>query len=135
MNSLPIWRVNAALPGLNVPFFIRSAEKPTHDQINEVWMRKSKTPLKDPATTRDLPLRDCYPSYAGVDLIAVEDLETVEDGMVAVTAETLRQLVGAAESYAEDLSTGLDDGIYDEDPGLAEIEAAIKVANAELEQL
>lgn len=71
---MSIWRINAALPGLNVPFFIEAPEKPTHDQINEVWLRTSKVPLKDPATTRDLPLRDCYPSYAGIDLIEVAQL-------------------------------------------------------------
>lgn len=75
MSNVPIWRVNAALPGLNVPFFIRSPEKPTFEQINAVWMRASKVPLKDPSTTKDLPLRDCYPSYAGVDLITVEDID------------------------------------------------------------
>jgi hypothetical protein len=74
MTNAPIWRVNAALPGLNVPFFIRSPEQPTFEQINEVWMRTSKVPLKDPSTTRGLPLNDCYPTYVGVDLIKVADV-------------------------------------------------------------
>lgn len=70
----PIWKVNAALPGLDVPFYIRAADCPTHEEINAVWMRSSKVPLKDPVATRDAPLRDCYPGYAGVVQIRVEDL-------------------------------------------------------------
>ncbi|AXK44069.1 hypothetical protein [Erythrobacter aureus] len=46
--------------------------------------------------------------------------------MVSVSRDTLSQLVEAADKYAEDLSSGLDDGTYDDDPGLAEYEAAIK---------
>lgn len=69
-----IWRINAAVPGLNVPFYMACDERPTHDQINAAWMQKSSVPLKDPATTRDAPLKDCYPGYAGVDEIEVRVL-------------------------------------------------------------
>lgn len=60
--------------------------------------------------------------------------ELLAAGNVSIPADTLRALVGAAESYAEDLSTGLDDGTYEEDPGLADIEEAIEVANAILQE-
>lgn len=56
----------------------------------------------------------------------------LEPETVTVRADVLRALVGAAESYAADLSSGLADGTYEEDPGLEEIEAAIEVANANL---
>lgn len=76
---MAIWKVNAALPGLNVPFYMECEERPTHEQINAVWMgpKGSKVPLKDPTKTRDLPLRDCYPGYAGVDLIEVHQIPAV----------------------------------------------------------
>lgn len=56
----------------------------------------------------------------------------LEPETVTVRADVLRALVGAAESYAADLSSGLADGTYEDDPGLAEIEEAIEIADANL---
>lgn len=68
---MAIWKIHAALPGLNVPFYIEADEQPTHEQINEVWMRDSETPLKSPAESRALPLRDAYPSYVQIERLKV----------------------------------------------------------------
>jgi hypothetical protein len=57
------------------------------------------------------------------------------DPQVTVPASVLKALVGAAESYAEDLSTGLDDGTYDDRADLDEVEAAIEVAGDLLKEL
>lgn len=71
---MDVWKIHAALPGLNVPFYIRSAEQPTHEQINAVWTRKSKTPLKAPEEAMKLPLRDAYPAYTQVEKLIVEEI-------------------------------------------------------------
>lgn len=55
--------------------------------------------------------------------------------LVTIDANTLSALVGAAESYAADLSTGLDDGTYDDRADLDDVEKALEVANALLEEL
>lgn len=55
--------------------------------------------------------------------------EILAAGNISIPADTLRALVGAAESYAEDLSTGLDDGTYDDRADLDAVNTAIDVAN------
>ena len=74
---MDVWKVHAALPGLDVPFYIRSETRPTHEQINEVWLRDSlnRTPLKSSAETRGLPLTDCYPGYTRVERLEVVEIE------------------------------------------------------------
>lgn len=75
---MAIWKIHAAVPGLNIPFYIEADAEPTFDQINAVWLARpngNKTvPLKDPATLRDAPLRDCYPSYAQVEKLEIRQL-------------------------------------------------------------
>lgn len=45
--------------------------------------------------------------------------------IVAIRADHLAALIGAAESYAEDLETGLADGTYDDRADLDAVQAAI----------
>lgn len=76
---MAIWKIHAAIPGLNVPFYIEADEEPTHEQINEVWLRDSKVPLKSPAESRSLPLRDAYPSYVQVERLRVEKVLPIKE--------------------------------------------------------
>jgi hypothetical protein len=71
---MAIWKIHAALPGLNVPFYIEAEEEPTHEQINEVWMRDSQEPLKTPAESLALPLREAYPAYVKVERLKIEKI-------------------------------------------------------------
>ncbi len=52
---------------------------------------------------------------------------------VTIRKDTLSALNEAADKYAEDLASGLEDGIYDDDTGLAEFEEAIKLGRAALQ--
>lgn len=112
---MPIFRIHAALPGLDVPFYMHSEERPTHEQINAVWMQQHNgkgQPLKDPAKTRDLPLRDCYPGYTHVEPLKIHHIPATvgspEEGpMVPVIAEVrvpwetiINAFVGVCETSA-----------------------------------
>lgn len=84
---MAIWKIHAAVPGLNVPFYIESDEEPTHEQINEVWMRDSQEPLKTPAESLSLPLREAYPAYVKVERLQVHKIggPSAYDSAVAET--------------------------------------------------
>jgi hypothetical protein len=51
---------------------------------------------------------------------------------VVIRRDTLASLVGAADSYSDDLSSGLADGTYDDEADLQSVEAAIISARASL---
>jgi hypothetical protein len=61
--------------------------------------------------------------------------ELLASGNVSIDEGTLRALVGAAESYATDLETGLEDGTYDDRANLDEVQEALEVAAEALEEL
>lgn len=52
---------------------------------------------------------------------------------VTISRDTLEYLIDAANSYAEDLSTGLEDGTYDDEANLEPVEAAIAAGRECLE--
>jgi hypothetical protein len=54
------------------------------------------------------------------------------EDLVTIQVSVLRALVGAAESYAEDLESGLEDGTYDNPANLNEVQDAIEIADANL---
>jgi hypothetical protein len=54
---------------------------------------------------------------------------------VIIDEDSLKALIGAAESYATDLESGLEDGTYDDRADLDEVQAAIEVANAVLQEV
>lgn len=72
---MAIWKIHAALPGLDVPFYIEADNEPTHEQINEVWMRDTTIPIKSPAESAALPLRDAYPAYVKVERLTVAKID------------------------------------------------------------
>lgn len=51
---------------------------------------------------------------------------------LVVSRGVLKALVGAAETYADDLGTGLEDGTYDQDPGLEQLDQALINAKRKL---
>jgi len=70
------------------------------------------------------PIQDIVLDTAGYD-----EGDFVQFAAIAVDATTVCHLRNAAHSYAENLSTGLDDGTYDDRANLDAVEAAIEVAD------
>lgn len=56
--------------------------------------------------------------------------------LIAIDPEVLRLLTGAAEAYADDLTTGLADGTYEDGADtLPDLDEAIIVAKQQLKEL
>lgn len=110
---MKVWLVTAAIPGVNIPLYILSEDQPTHEKINEAWMAKfagraDVEPLKDPAKTKDLPLRECYPSYGtGPATIDIFGVPSDDESAAAITADCMTSDTEADHSRADGKLTDL----------------------------
>lgn len=63
-----------------------------------------------------------------IDILSENDPESIR-----VSRDDLHQVIGAAQSWAEDINTGLEDGTYDDDAGVEDVEASIDTLQARLD--
>lgn len=56
-----------------------------------------------------------------------------DEESVRVSRDDLMQVIGAAQAWAEDINTGLEDGMYDDDAGVEDVEASIGTLQARMD--